>query len=313
MNCRDPAGPRGYLDNAGEAATADYSSSRSIRDMFGDCTTCDLFELVWPGGGSTMELEKPGVSGLPFSPRFNPQPEAHVPEVPSVSPSEAQMAAWLFAIVKGEEHANGGGGHEPKESSDTSKGAHAESMDNKKLPTAEGMATKETGSDSSKGRRMIAGEMSRYAETHKLTEKRRRCRINERMKTLQHLVPGCDKSSYNTTLEHTIQYMTSLQQQVKDLSAGGPSRPAAAAAHPVVQPQYVSAGPSVPLAPMVVLGPPQMVPCLPFPHYPAPVVMTPAASTPLYPATPAPRLAPSADSRIGQGSSSSKGKRSSLR
>jgi hypothetical protein len=104
--------------------------------------------------------------------------------------------------------------------------------------------------------------------------------------------------SYNSTLEQTIQYMMSLQQQNQALT-GGPSPPAAAAAlNPAVQPMYVPPGPPTTLAPTVVLGPPPMVPLVPvFPlhhyHYPAPtMVMMAAAPRPLYQATPTPRFAP---------------------
>ncbi|CAM0913065.1 unnamed protein product [Alopecurus aequalis] len=47
---------------------------------------------------------------------------------------------------------------------------------------------------------------------------RRRCKISDRLRTLQQLVPGCDKSNQASTLEHTIQYMKSLQQQVQSMS-----------------------------------------------------------------------------------------------
>jgi hypothetical protein len=120
--------------------------------------------------------------------------------------------------------------------------------------------------------------------------------------------------SYNSTLEQTIQYMKSLQQQNQALT-GGPSPPAAAAMNPVVQqPLYVPPGPPATLAPTVVLGPPPMVPLvpkltLPHYHYPAPtMVMMVAAPRPLYQTTPTPRFAPTACSPARGSRSSMRGK-----
>ncbi|KAK3165449.1 hypothetical protein QOZ80_1AG0033320 [Eleusine coracana subsp. coracana] len=240
MNCPGPKG------------TQDYCNSSVVADMFGGYTTSgDLFDLVWRGGGRSLELEERAGSCLRFSPQFEPPVEEHVPEVPPGLPSENEMATWLYAIVKGEDHAygdgNGGrctdndGWHAPLEkSSETSTDtAEATSLEKKieKVPTAEvtDTATKETGSQSSKTRKQTAGMRSHHGVKHKLTEKRRRCKINEKLKTLQHLVPGCDKSNYTSTLEHTIQYMKSLQQKVQAL--GGSTSPPAAAVRPVVQPR----------------------------------------------------------------------------
>ena len=68
----------------------------------------DLFELVRRGGRRrAMEVPPPAVSGLPMSP---PQ----VPEVLPQPPSEEDMAAWLYPVVRGEEfvagHPRGNGG-----------------------------------------------------------------------------------------------------------------------------------------------------------------------------------------------------------
>uniref|UniRef100_A0A0E0JC11 BHLH domain-containing protein n=1 Tax=Oryza nivara TaxID=4536 RepID=A0A0E0JC11_ORYNI len=58
---------------------------------------------------------------------------------------------------------------------------------------------------------------------------KRRCKINENLKTLQQLVPGCDKSNNQaSTLDKTIRYMKSLQQHVQAMSVGCIMKPAAA-------------------------------------------------------------------------------------
>ncbi|RLN28717.1 transcription factor APG-like isoform X2 [Panicum miliaceum] len=156
-----------------------------------------------------------------------------------------------------------------------------------------------------------SSKRSRHGEAHNLTEKRRRNKINERFKTLQQLVPGCDKAS---TLDKTIEYMKSLQHHVEAMSVVGPPRPAAA---PVVPPQYAPPGaaplavPMMPAAPVILApAPTTMVPfgamLHQMPHYPAAVpVMMPASAAPVsYPAAPPPRAAAVAPG--GAGSSASR-------
>ncbi|KAL6623483.1 hypothetical protein ACP70R_033362 [Stipagrostis hirtigluma subsp. patula] len=333
MNYPDPlAGPWwSHPDNAGEAAAASDNSS-SFAYMSGDYSTADLFELVWQGGGGAggggggSLLDQPPVVSLCLSPRFNtPSPPAHVLRNP---PSEDEMAAWLYSIVKGEEHGHDGGdlgptAHgrypPPKESSSTSMATRAASSsthEREALAITEGVSSKDTGNDSSERQKMAGGaRRSHHGEAHNLTEKRRRSKIKERLKTLQQLVPGCDKqSNHASTLDRTITYMKSLQQQVQAMSGGRPARPAAAI-YPVVQPRsYVSPVAPVAVTPMV-LGPaPTTVlpfgPMVPLHHYPT-MMMPAAAAAPLYPTAAAPGvLAPSPGSHR-HGCSSSRGKGSS--
>ncbi|CAH8275009.1 unnamed protein product [Arabidopsis lyrata] len=61
---------------------------------------------------------------------------------------------------------------------------------------------------------------SRAAEMHNLAERRRREKINEKMKTLQELIPRCNKSTKVSTLEDVIEYMKSLQMQIQMMSMG---------------------------------------------------------------------------------------------
>ncbi|PVH63178.1 hypothetical protein PAHAL_3G486700 [Panicum hallii] len=140
------------------------------------------------------------------------------------------------------------------------------------------------------------------------------------------------QSNQASTLDHTIQYMKSLQQHVQAMSIG-PARPAAAATVPVLPSQYAAPGappvavPMMPAASVVLApAPTTMVPfgaMLQMPHhYPAAVpVMMPgsASAVPLYPAAAPPRaaaIAPggaggsSASPRHGSGSRKGKGGRS---
>ncbi|CAL4898100.1 unnamed protein product [Urochloa decumbens] len=290
----------------------------------------DIFELEWdqgggaggaPGSSTTLQQVESGLWSLaPSEVRFDP-------------PSEDEMAAWLLEIVKQAEEiafddeqkdtaAAGGRDVPAKGSSDPS--TTTDKIE--KLPIMEeGMGTKQQ-----EMRKTPEGGSQRRSHCHHHGEKRRRHKINEKLRTLQQLVPGCDKRSIKTefatemiiwdkftelkglssprgvqcnqasTLDQTIKYMKSLQHQVQAMSIG-PARPTMMAAAPVV------------LAPA-----PAMVPfraMLQLPHYPAavPVMVRPAAAAvPLYTAA-APLVAPGGTrstacaSHRRQGSSSSKG------
>ncbi|XP_022752361.1 transcription factor SPATULA-like isoform X2 [Durio zibethinus] len=59
---------------------------------------------------------------------------------------------------------------------------------------------------------------SRAAEVHNLSEKRRRSRINEKMKALQDLIPNSNKTDKASMLDEAIEYLKQLQLQVQMLS-----------------------------------------------------------------------------------------------
>ncbi|KAK8717907.1 hypothetical protein V6N13_045158 [Hibiscus sabdariffa] len=61
---------------------------------------------------------------------------------------------------------------------------------------------------------------SRAAEVHNLSERRRRDRINEKMRALQELFPRCNKSDKASMLDEAIEYLKSLQLQVQMMSMG---------------------------------------------------------------------------------------------
>ncbi|XVF21444.1 hypothetical protein REPUB_Repub12eG0091000 [Reevesia pubescens] len=61
---------------------------------------------------------------------------------------------------------------------------------------------------------------SRAAEIHNLSERRRRDRINEKMRALQELIPRCNKSDKASMLDEAIEYLKSLQLQVQMMSMG---------------------------------------------------------------------------------------------
>ncbi|CAL1408637.1 unnamed protein product [Linum trigynum] len=59
---------------------------------------------------------------------------------------------------------------------------------------------------------------TRAAEVHNLSEKRRRSRINEKMKALQKLIPNSNKTDKASMLDEAIEYLKQLQLQVQVLS-----------------------------------------------------------------------------------------------
>ncbi|EHA8586649.1 transcription factor PHYTOCHROME INTERACTING FACTOR-LIKE 15 [Cocos nucifera] len=59
---------------------------------------------------------------------------------------------------------------------------------------------------------------SRAAEVHNLSERRRRDRINDKMRALQELIPNCSKADKASMLEEAIEYLKMLQMQVQIMS-----------------------------------------------------------------------------------------------
>ncbi|MBA0771003.1 hypothetical protein Gotri_019538 [Gossypium trilobum] len=59
---------------------------------------------------------------------------------------------------------------------------------------------------------------SRAAEVHNLSERRRRDRINEKMRALQELIPNCNKVDKASMLDEAIDYLKTLQLQVQIMS-----------------------------------------------------------------------------------------------
>ncbi|KAI4314979.1 hypothetical protein L6164_027833 [Bauhinia variegata] len=63
-----------------------------------------------------------------------------------------------------------------------------------------------------------SSKKSRAAEVHNLSEKRRRSRINEKLKALQNLIPNSNKTDKASMLDEAIEYLKQLQLQVQMLS-----------------------------------------------------------------------------------------------
>ncbi|KAL2538026.1 transcription factor ALC-like [Forsythia ovata] len=63
-----------------------------------------------------------------------------------------------------------------------------------------------------------SSKRTRAAEIHNLSEKRRRSRINEKLKALQNLVPNSSKTDKASMLDEAIEYLKQLQLQVQMLT-----------------------------------------------------------------------------------------------
>ncbi|XP_059626132.1 transcription factor PIF1-like isoform X2 [Cornus florida] len=78
--------------------------------------------------------------------------------------------------------------------------------------------------DSPDAKKHVRGSTSakrtRAAEVHNLSERRRRDRINEKMRALQELIPRCNKSDKASMLDEAIDYLKSLQMQVQMMTMG---------------------------------------------------------------------------------------------
>ncbi|XP_073125603.1 transcription factor SPATULA-like [Henckelia pumila] len=81
------------------------------------------------------------------------------------------------------------------------------------------------GSEASEGqvnpaipRSSSSSKRSRAAEVHNLSEKRRRSRINEKLKALQNLIPNSNKTDKASMLDEAIEYLKQLQLQVQMLT-----------------------------------------------------------------------------------------------
>lgn len=62
-----------------------------------------------------------------------------------------------------------------------------------------------------------SSKRSRAAEFHNLSEKRRRSKINEKLKALQNLIPNSNKTDKASMLDEAIEYLKQLQLQVQML------------------------------------------------------------------------------------------------
>uniref|UniRef100_A0A7N0UBH7 BHLH domain-containing protein n=1 Tax=Kalanchoe fedtschenkoi TaxID=63787 RepID=A0A7N0UBH7_KALFE len=67
-------------------------------------------------------------------------------------------------------------------------------------------------------KRRRSSKRRRAAEVHNMSEKRRRSKINEKMKALQDLIPNSNKTDKASMLDDAIEYLKQLQLRVQMLT-----------------------------------------------------------------------------------------------
>ncbi|KAL5210448.1 hypothetical protein ABZP36_006071 [Zizania latifolia] len=107
-------------------------------------------------------------------------------------------------------------------------------------------------------------KLLRAAEVHNLSERRRRDRINEKMRALQELIPHCNKTDKASMLDEAIEYLKSLQLQLQMMWMGSSMAPPVmfSGVHQYLQrmpfmaaPQPVPAVPGPPVNPIPLCAP----------------------------------------------------------
>ncbi|CAH8322509.1 unnamed protein product [Eruca vesicaria subsp. sativa] len=99
--------------------------------------------------------------------------------------------------------------------------SETEAADERKRKEREELAADETEETGEEARGSTSRKRSRASEMHNISERRRREKINEKMKALQELIPRCNKTDKASMLEDAIEYVKSLQMQIQMMSAGG--------------------------------------------------------------------------------------------
>ncbi|MED6179772.1 transcription factor [Stylosanthes scabra] len=82
-----------------------------------------------------------------------------------------------------------------------------------------------SGAGNKASQRSGSSRRNRAAEVHNLSERRRRDRINEKMRTLQQLIPNSNKTDKASMLEEAIEYLKSLQLQLQVMWMGAGMTP----------------------------------------------------------------------------------------
>ncbi|KAL5224742.1 hypothetical protein ABZP36_011381 [Zizania latifolia] len=121
--------------------------------------------------------------------------------------------------------------------------------------------------------KLTTAKRRRAAEVHNLSERRRRDRINEKMRALQELIPHCNKTDKASMLDEAIEYLKSLQLQLQMMWMGGGMAPPpvmfpAAGVHQYMQRMGSPHMASMPRMPPF-MAPPAGVQSSPVTHMPA--------------------------------------------
>ncbi|XP_064938700.1 transcription factor PHYTOCHROME INTERACTING FACTOR-LIKE 13-like isoform X2 [Musa acuminata AAA Group] len=134
----------------------------------------------------------------------------HVPTSLSSYSCEAElMPSSSFHPISAAAPAGGGGGRRKSVDQD---------LDSLDWESEEGVEAFEEDPVKLAPSRSSGSKRSRAAEVHNMSEKRRRSRINEKMRALQNLIPNSNKTDKASMLDEAIEYLKQLQLQVQILS-----------------------------------------------------------------------------------------------
>ncbi|CAL9166768.1 unnamed protein product [Musa hybrid cultivar] len=134
----------------------------------------------------------------------------HVPTSLSSYSCEAElMPSSSFHPISAAAPAGGGGGRRKSVDQD---------LDSLDWESEEGVEAFEDDPVKLAPSRSSGSKRSRAAEVHNMSEKRRRSRINEKMRALQNLIPNSNKTDKASMLDEAIEYLKQLQLQVQILS-----------------------------------------------------------------------------------------------
>ncbi|XP_062105681.1 transcription factor PIF4 [Humulus lupulus] len=97
--------------------------------------------------------------------------------------------------------------------------------DAEELECQSDVAEHESAAANKSSQRSGSSRKSRAAEVHNLSERRRRDRINEKMKALQELIPHSNKTDKASMLDEAIEYLKSLQLQLQVMWMGSGMAP----------------------------------------------------------------------------------------
>ncbi|MED6210642.1 hypothetical protein PIB30_066088 [Stylosanthes scabra] len=130
-----------------------------------------------------------------------------------ISPLGSSTAAFLSASAL-----KGHGGNSAPIVSSSSVGVSVNDTDDYDCESEEGVEALAEDVPAKSVPSRSSSKRSRAAEVHNLSEKRRRSRINEKMKALQNLIPNSNKTDKASMLDEAIEYLKQLQLQVQMLS-----------------------------------------------------------------------------------------------
>uniref|UniRef100_A0A0D9WCJ0 BHLH domain-containing protein n=1 Tax=Leersia perrieri TaxID=77586 RepID=A0A0D9WCJ0_9ORYZ len=200
----------------GETASSSASASVAVESMVVQTATNRLRTTPLFSDHRMAWLQPPpppppraAPTPAPLLPTTTPAPAAAAPPPPPPAATTATATATTSSVCSG----NGDRSQLKRRDNTTQSTDWSASQDELDLDDEPAAAHRRSSAARSSKR-------SRTAEVHNLSERRRRDRINEKMRALQELIPNCNKIDKASMLEEAIEYLKTLQLQVQMMSMG---------------------------------------------------------------------------------------------